>query len=275
MSLQVQTFGPSGYTSLPKGIISDNRTGQAATPVEVGALCGVLPWLGGRSTDSLGQTPWMIGAILGAFVAHGGSAAFATGYSPPLVIESPAYVVVATTPSGTPWTSFVVKVGRSAPSSAARQEPALTPLSAAEELRAISGLQPAKLAELFGVSRTTFYKWMKGAAPRDQRFQHLVDVLAHAKEAQRKLSASIDLSVWLRAPMSAGGRSPLDLLRERRFSTFRGLLVRARSAEMTLSQPLPSVVTAPLNRDQFAVARERINPSPRVDPRSPRRKRGA
>src|SRR5262249_46149222 len=138
-------------------------------------------------------------------------------------------------------------------------------VSAAEELREASGLQPGKLADLFGVSRATFYKWMQGATPRDLRFQHLWAVLAHVTESPRRLSMSTDLRLWLRTPISAGGRTPLDFLREKRFSAFRGLLVRATSAEMGLSSPRSSVISQPMSREEVRLARERLNPSPRID----------
>jgi hypothetical protein len=142
-------------------------------------------------------------------------------------------------------------------------KPAVTP---ADELRAISGLPPALLARLFAVSRTTYYKWIEGATPRDARFEHLVEVLTHVKDAQRRLPPGIDVAAWLRTPISPGGRSPLTLLEEKRFSTFRGLLVRARSAQISLSTPLPSAVSAqPLTREALVFARERVSPTARIE----------
>jgi hypothetical protein len=266
VSLQTQEFGPSGYTSLPGQVVLEDRTGYTATLAEVRAFCGVRPSSPkGSIAETLGPTPWMIGAMLGALVAQGDTTGFVTGYSPPLVIESPAFAVVATSPPGGPGTSFIVRLGRRVRRNTSSRSTSSPPLSAAEELRAISGLQLGKLAEFFGVSRTTYYKWMEGATPRDARFQQLVDVLAHAKDAQRKLPPSIELSVWLRTPISPGGRSPLDLLRERRFSTFRGLLVRATSEEMGLTSPLPSIVATRMSREQSAIARERISPAPLIN----------
>jgi len=139
-------------------------------------------------------------------------------------------------------------------------------ITPANELRLISGLSPGLLARLFGVSRATFYNWMEGATPRDARFQHLVDVLSHMKDAQRRLPPTIDLAVWLRTPVSPGGRTPLDLLEQKRFATFRGLLVRARSAETAPPLPLPLPFPGKLlGREENRLARERISPTPRLD----------
>jgi len=142
-------------------------------------------------------------------------------------------------------------------------QPAATP---AEELRSITRLAPAILARIFGVSRSMYYRWVEGAIPRDERFQHLLDVLTHVKDAEKKLPSSIDFTAWLRTPISPGGRNPLDLLERKRFSTFRGLIVRARSSEMHLSTPLPSALSAATRRTEGqARLRERISPSPRIE----------
>jgi hypothetical protein len=270
VTFEAQGFGPSGYTNLPTKLVFEDRTGYVGNLAQVQALCGAQAtspkgWL----SAGQGQVPLVIGAMLGALVAHGDTTTNPTGYAPPIQIEAPAFAVVATAPPGVAGTSLIVRLRRGARRTISTRSTTPPPLSAAEELRTISGLAPGKLADFFGVSRTTYYKWITGATPRDSRFQQLVDVLAHTKDAQRKLPPSIELSAWLRTPISPGGRSPLDLLRERRFSTFRGLLVRATSEEMVLSSPLPSIVAAPLSREELVVARERINPSLRADPEDP------
>ena len=141
-----------------------------------------------------------------------------------------------------------------------------TLITPAEELRSLTRLTPAMLADLFGISRTTFYKWMRGATPRDERFQHLVDVLTHIKDARRRLPSSIEHTAWLRTPISPGAKTPLDYLRERRFSVFRGLVLRATSANMELDKPIPLSLPGPvMTPEERKIARERVSPSPRAE----------
>jgi hypothetical protein len=120
------------------------------------------------------------------------------------------------------------------------------------------------LAQLFGVSRTAYYKWMEGATPRDERFQHLVDVLSHVKDARRRLAPSIDFASWLRTPIAPGAKPPIDYLRDSKFTIFRGLVLRAASATTmpSVSSSIPSRVTSSAER---MAARERISPSPRFE----------
>jgi len=268
--------GPSGYVPFPVDVVLDDRTGQSPLAMEMLSLEGALPV--GTIVRAAGDVSLQF-SVLGPLLSGKDPGDSITSSRTPVVIDVPA------------WTSFIapaedarfplllvrrtritdpaLKIARQ-PALAARAMatgPAVTP---ADELRAISGLPPALLAGLFGVSRTTYYKWIEGATPRDARFEHLVDVLAHVKEAQRKLTSRIDVAAWLRTPISPGGRSPLTLLEQKRFSIFRGLLVRARSAEMGLSTPLPSAVTAqPLSREALKLARERVSPSPRLEDEEP------
>jgi len=44
----------------------------------------------------------------------------------------------------------------------------------AERLREISGLKVERLAEIFGVSRTTYYKWISGSPLHDIHREHLL-----------------------------------------------------------------------------------------------------
>src|SRR5262249_22934958 len=132
----------------------------------------------------------------------------------------------------------------------------------AEELRALTRLPPGLLADLFGVSRTTFYKWIEGTTPRDERFQHLVEALAHVKDARQRLPQTIDFTAWLRTPIAPGAKTPLEYLRERRFSLFRGLILRATSANAGLVPVTSSIPSQPVSRAERLAARERVSPSP-------------
>jgi hypothetical protein len=133
----------------------------------------------------------------------------------------------------------------------------------AEELRVLTRLPPQLLADLFGVSRTAYYKWMKGATPRDARYGHLLEVLVHVRAVSEKLAGITDLSAWLRTPVSPGGKSPLDYLHEQRFTAFRGFALRATSGRMNLGAPRPALRgESTLDVDERAAARRRINPTP-------------
>jgi len=135
----------------------------------------------------------------------------------------------------------------------------------AKELLDLSGLSSATLAEVFGVSRTMYYKWKEGATPRDERFQHLVNVLAHVKAARQQLATVVDFTSWLRTPISPGAKTPLDYLRVSNFNVFRGLVLRASAAQFT-SAPLRSVIPEQkMSAAERVALRERISPSPRIE----------
>jgi hypothetical protein len=136
----------------------------------------------------------------------------------------------------------------------------------AEELRSISGLPPMLLAELFDVSRTTIYKWLNGVTPRGRHFEHLTQALAHIKDASRQFVRPAELATWLRSPIAAGASRPMDYLRLRRFSTFRGLLIGIRSGDVGLTSPIPlPLTTSRLTRAEFRLAGERLRPSPAIE----------
>jgi hypothetical protein len=132
-----------------------------------------------------------------------------------------------------------------------------------DELRALTGLSPQLLANLFGVSRTTYYKWIAGATPRDSRYNHLLEVLSHVRDVSGRVAAVADVAAWLRTPVSPGGRTPLDYLRDQRYTAFRGFALRAASGQMALGVPRPALRETNLGADERAAARRRINPPPR------------
>lgn len=140
--------------------------------------------------------------------------------------------------------------------------------SPAEELRALTGLPAQRLAELFGVSRTAYYKWMEGATPRDARYDHLLQVLSHVRDASARVGGLEDFGAWLRTPVSPGGRTPLGYLRARRFTAFRGFVLRAASTHIALGVPRPALRGTVLSAEERAAARRRLNPPARamIDP---------
>lgn len=137
--------------------------------------------------------------------------------------------------------------------------------TAAEELRALSRLTPQQLAQVFGVSRTTFYNWMEGATPREETFTHLMEALNHIKDAKKKLDGIVDLSTWLRTPISGGGKSPLQYIKDQQFSVFRGLVVRARSPVSGFSQVKAPTIQPSLSTFERRLARERLSPSAQIE----------
>ena len=133
-------------------------------------------------------------------------------------------------------------------------------MTAAQELRAVSRLTPQQLAQVFGVSRTTFYNWMEGATPREEAFTHLMETLNHIKDAKKKLDGIVDLSTWLRTPIAAGEKSPLQYIKEQQFSVFRGLVVRARSLMSGFSQVKAPTIQPSMSAFERRLTRERLSP---------------
>jgi len=141
-----------------------------------------------------------------------------------------------------------------------------TIITPAKKLRSITHLPIAILADLFEVSRTTYYKWMSGVTPHNEHFQHLIDVLIHIEDAQKRLPASVDLSIWLRTPISSGAKTPLDYLHNRKFSIFCGLILREKSTNMKFDNPIPLPFPGPMmSSEERKIARERTSPLPRIE----------
>lgn len=134
--------------------------------------------------------------------------------------------------------------------------------SPAESLRRISGLDAARLAQIFGVSRTTYQQWVAGTTPRGTRYDDLLRVLSLHREAAEHLGGTAPLTVWLRTPVSPGGPTPADLLRQRRYPAFRGFLLR-RPVEERLMRRRPLAPRIPRNLSSTqAQARRRIASGP-------------
>lgn len=263
----VEQMGPSGYVPLPAGIVMDDRTGQAAVGAEVLSLDGLFPVARVEDpTRDPGLQMSLVGGVLGSRDLRG----TITTYRTPVIIQVPAHVSVVGIDGESLFLKLIVRSRIAQPSAALplRSKPARGAASAAtpaEELRAISGLPPALLAQLFGISRTAFYKWMEGATPRDERFKHLLEVLAHVKDARERLPSSIDFKSWLRTPISPDAKPPLEYLREARFNIFRGLVLRATSSATGASPVASSIPSSPLSPIERASIRERISPTPRYE----------
>jgi len=110
----------------------------------------------------------------------------------------------------------------------------------AERLREISGLKVERLAEIFGVSRTTYYKWLAGFPLHDVHREHLLEVLSLVEEAAQRLGSPGATNTWLLTPVSPGGKKPIDYLTAQQYNTFRGFLLRVRTGQETFRPLTPS-----------------------------------
>lgn len=110
----------------------------------------------------------------------------------------------------------------------------------AERLKEISGLTVERLAEIFGVSRTTYYNWSTGSPLHNTHRNHLLEVLPLLEEANQRLGSSGTTNTWLLTPVSPGGKKPIDYLAEREYSTFRGFLLRVRNGQEIFKSLRPS-----------------------------------
>jgi transcriptional regulator with XRE-family HTH domain len=123
------------------------------------------------------------------------------------------------------------------------QPTSLDPITAsvqAERLRDISGLTGRHLAKIFGVSRTTYSKWLSGFPLHDTHREHLLEVLPLMEEATQRLGSPGATSIWLLTPVSPGGKKPIDYLAAREYSIFRGFLLRVRTGQETFRPLAPS-----------------------------------
>jgi transcriptional regulator with XRE-family HTH domain len=109
----------------------------------------------------------------------------------------------------------------------------------AERLREVSGLTIERLAEIFGVSRTTYHKWISGSPLHDPHREHLLEVLPLIEEAAQRLGSPNSTGAWLLTPVSPGGKKPIDYLAAHEYSIFRGFLLRERTGQ-EMFRPLTS-----------------------------------
>ena len=256
---------------LPIALLVEDRTGPAISSAELAALAVNAP----SEPAAIPLTLHM--ALLGAMLGTGGP----YGLTPAeqLIRWQPAAAVASATPA-----KFVVSTLSGSDVAIAVHARALPPpaeptvaspqpgkvwstrkgISAAEELRGLTGLSPQLLANLFGVSRTTYYKWIEGSTPRDARYTHLLEVLSHLRDVSDRISRTCDIAAWLRTPVAPGGRTPLDYLRDQRYTAFRGFALRVASRQMELGAPQPLFSDTTSTVADRAYARRRINPTPRL-----------
>jgi transcriptional regulator with XRE-family HTH domain len=132
----------------------------------------------------------------------------------------------------------------------------------ARRLREISGLTVEQLADIFGVSRTTYHKWMDNSSLSERHKQHLLEVFPLIEYALQRLGSTSALNTWLLTPVTAGGKKPIEYLSSRQYNTFRGFLLHQGNDQNLLRPPIPlkyPYLERP--REEVEDELERLNPS--------------
>jgi transcriptional regulator with XRE-family HTH domain len=132
----------------------------------------------------------------------------------------------------------------------------------AERLRAASGLDVEQLANIFGISRTTYHKWINGSStPHRKRREHLLEVLSLVEKAAQRLGSQSALSNWLLSPLSVTGKKPVEYLSMQRYAEFRGFLLQVRTGqEVFRPSTLSNRAKRELSADEVEEASERLRP---------------
>jgi hypothetical protein len=251
---------------LPVCLLVKDRTGPAISSAELAALA--MPAREPTTAGALKLQIALLGAVLGAGGTSVATAAEQTiRWEPSTLAHAERSTVIVPTLGGSIDVSIRIpnrypEVPPRASAASPRARRVRAGVAPADELRVLTGLSPQLLANLFGVSRTTYYKWIDGATPRDSRYSHLLEVLSHVRDISARVAGVADVAAWLRTPVSPGGRTPLDYLRDQRYTAFRGFALRVVSGQMALSVPRPALRETSLRADERAAARRRINPTP-------------
>lgn len=136
----------------------------------------------------------------------------------------------------------------------------------ARRLREISGLTVEQLADIFGVSRTTYHKWMDDSPLSERHKEQFLEVVPLVEEALQRLGSTSAVNTWLLTPVSAGGKKPIEYLSTRQYTTFRGFLLRQRTGEKLFHPLTPSKrVYRERPREEIEDELERLNPGFRLD----------
>ena len=131
----------------------------------------------------------------------------------------------------------------------------------AERLREISGLTIKRIAEIFGVSLTTYHKWISGSPLRDAHREHLLEVFSLIEQAAQRLGSPHATRTWLLTPVSPGGKKSVDYLAEREYALFRGFLLRVRSGQEMFRPLTPSNrIHKERSPEEINAALERLRP---------------
>ena len=131
----------------------------------------------------------------------------------------------------------------------------------ASHLRELSGLDVESLAAIFGVSRVTYHRWLKGFPPKRRHHDAMLMVLPLLEEAAHRLGSPAAVATWLLTPVSAGGKKPLAYLTEKRYDLFRGFLLRQSTGKGQFRPLKPSRrVFKPRTREEIEDVREQLRP---------------
>jgi len=136
----------------------------------------------------------------------------------------------------------------------------------AERLREISDLKVECLAEIFGVSRATYYKWLSGSLLHNVHREHLLEVLPLIEEVVRRLGSPGTTNTWLLTPVSPGSKKPIEYLSTRQYNTFRGFLLRVRTGQEKFRPLTPSKLAyRERPREDIEDELERLRPRAWID----------
>lgn len=146
-----------------------------------------------------------------------------------------------------------------------RETPTLTEgFSFPEEtrrLRELSGLTVEQLAEMFHISRPTFYEWLRGSSLTNKHREQLLEVLPLVEEASQRFGSPTATSTWLLTPVSPAGKKPIDYLSERQYTIFHGFLLRQPTGQQLFRPLIPSErVYQERSREDVEDVRERLRP---------------
>ncbi|MHB8597433.1 MAG: hypothetical protein ACYDER_11555 [Ktedonobacteraceae bacterium] len=130
-----------------------------------------------------------------------------------------------------------------------------------ERTREISGLTIKQFIEIYDVSPVTYHKWLKGSPLNAANREHLLEVLPLMEEALQRLRNPQAVSNWLLTPISHSGKKPIDYLKERQYTIFRGFLLHIRTGrEKFHPLPLSNRVHLERPREEFEDALEQLRP---------------
>ena len=91
--------------------------------------------------------------------------------------------------------------------------------------------------------------------------EHLLEVRALLEETVQRLGDTSIANTWLLTPVSPGGKKPLDYLKERDSTTFRGFLLRTRTGREVFHPLAPSNrVHKERSQEELEDALERLRP---------------
>lgn len=113
----------------------------------------------------------------------------------------------------------------------------------AAALRELTQLPVERLADVFGVSRVTYYNWMSGKPIALDNLARLKTIVALLKQVRSFLRLQArEFGRWLITPVGPSGDSPLDFLRE-------GADTRVRALAMRIPMPQEQTGSGSLSKE--------------------------